>query len=56
MYNLRPNFKQEEAYEVEAALIDCYPGLTNIQSGHDSERGVISLEDLCAINNLDEYK
>ena len=30
------------AYEVESALTDCYPGLTNEQSGHDSDRGVDS--------------
>lgn len=35
-----------EAYELEAALIDAYPGLTNIQSGHDAERGVITLSEL----------
>ena len=37
----------EEAFEVEAALIDAYPGLTNIQRGQDYERGVITVEDLC---------
>lgn len=52
----RRGMTERQAFEVEAALIDCYPGLTNVQSGHDSERGVISLEDLCAIYNLDEYK
>lgn len=26
----------EVAYQIEAALIDAYPGLTNVQSGHDS--------------------
>lgn len=26
----------EVAYQIEAALIDAYPGLTNAQSGHDS--------------------
>ena len=31
---------ENEAFEVEAALIDCYPGLTNLQKGHNSERGV----------------
>ena len=28
------------AFEVEAALIDCFGGLTNIQSGHSNDRGV----------------
>lgn len=36
---------ENEAFEVEAALIDAYPGLTNIQSGHDAERGAITIED-----------
>jgi uncharacterized protein len=31
----------EIAKEVEAALIDAYPGLANIQSGYDSQRGAI---------------
>ena len=30
------------AFEVESAVMDCFPGLTNIQNGHDSERGVIN--------------
>ena len=30
------------AFEVEAALIDAYPGLTNIQSGHGNDRGVVN--------------
>ena len=30
----------KEAFEVEAALIDAYAGLTNIQAGHNSDRGV----------------
>jgi hypothetical protein len=29
------------AFEVEAALMDAYPGLSNIVSGHDSDRGVM---------------
>ena len=33
---------EDVAFEVESAVIDCFPGLTNIQSGHDSERGVIN--------------
>ena len=44
------------AYEVEAALIDCYSGLTNIQSGHYSERGMISVEDFEKMSNLHEYQ
>lgn len=46
---------ENEAYEVEAALIDCYFGLTNIQSGHDSERGMINAEDLEKLFGVSEY-
>ena len=35
---------EKEAFEVEAALMDCFPGLTNIQNGHAYERGVNSSE------------
>lgn len=35
---------EDTAYEVEAAVIDCYPGLTNIIRGHSSDRGVVSVE------------
>jgi hypothetical protein len=36
----------DAAKEVEAALIDAYPGLTNIQAGEDSERGVMHAEEI----------
>lgn len=36
----------EQAMEVESALIDCYPGLTNLISGYGSDRGVITADDL----------
>lgn len=42
----RRGLTEEEALEVEAALIDTYPGLTNKQKGHGAERGLISMEDL----------
>lgn len=32
--------EEKEAFIVESALMDCYPGLTNIQSGHYSDHGV----------------
>jgi hypothetical protein len=32
--------------EVGSALIDCYPGLTNLISGYGSDRGVITADDL----------
>jgi len=36
----RHGMTEDTALEVEAALIDAYPGLTNIQGGHDSaQRG-----------------
>ncbi len=37
---------ESEALEVESALIDVYPGLslTNIQSGHGADRGMISAD------------
>lgn len=52
----RWGLSQSTAFEVEAALIDCYPGLTNIQSGHGDERGVISVDDFEKMSNLQEYK
>lgn len=42
----RHGLTNKEALEVEAALIDCYPGLTNKQRGYDIDRGAILLEDL----------
>ena len=40
---------QKVAYEVEAALIDTYPGLTNIAGGHGSgDRGPRSVEEIIA--------
>ena len=47
---------EQLALEVEAALIDAYPGLTNIQSGIDPERGVITAEDLEDKLNRKEYE
>ena len=51
----RRGLTEREAFEVEAALIDCYPGLTNIQSGHGIDRSAITLEDLCQSVNTVEY-
>ncbi len=36
----RWHMTEDQAFEVEAALIDCFPGLSNIQSGHGFEYGV----------------
>lgn len=46
---------EREAFEVEAAVIDCYAGLSNKQSGHDYDRGQISVEDFERVNSLTEY-
>lgn len=37
---------EEQALLVESALIDCFPGLTNIQSGHHKDYGVCNAEQL----------
>ena len=37
---------ENTAYEVESALIDSFPGLTNRQSGHDSDRGCANVDSL----------
>ena len=42
----RYGLTKEQAMEVESALIDCYPGLTNLVSGFGSDRGVITADDL----------
>ena len=51
----RRGLTEKEALEVEAALIDAYPGLTNVQRGYGFERGVIILEDLYKTYNIPEY-
>ena len=43
------------AYEVESALTDCYPGLTNEQSGHDSDRGVANVDTIQRVLGLEEF-
>ena len=42
----RWNLTEKEAFEVEAALIDVFPGLSNIQSGHGSEYGICNAAEL----------
>lgn len=42
----RYGLTREQAMEVESALIDCYPGHTNLVSGFGSDRGVITADDL----------
>ncbi|MBO4504751.1 MAG: hypothetical protein J5730_08095 [Bacteroidales bacterium] len=46
----------EQAREVESALIDCYPGLTNKVSGFGSDRGVILADDLQAALSVPVYE
>ena len=42
----RRGLTAKEALEVEAALIDAYPGLTNIQRGHGTDRGMMTVDDI----------
>ena len=42
----RYGLTEPEAFEVEAALIDAYQGLTNDYSGHGADRGVVTWEEL----------
>ncbi len=51
----RYGLTEKEAFEVEAALIDAFSGLTNIQRGHFSERGPITVEDLRNVIAMSEY-
>lgn len=43
---VRWGLDDETALEVEAALIDVIPGLTNIQNGHNSDRGITDVMSL----------
>ena len=52
----RWGLSEKTAFEIEAALIDCYPGLTNIQSGHDNDRGMVSIEDFEKRANMKVYQ
>lgn len=47
---------ESEAFAVEATLIDYIPGLTNIQSGHDADHGMILAEDLQNTLIVPEYE
>ena len=46
---------EKTAYEVESAVIDCFPGLTNEVSGHDDGYGVISATELQSNQSAKEY-
>lgn len=52
----RYGLSEREAFEVEAALIDCFPGLTNIQGGHSSERGVNNADVIQRNLSLETYE
>lgn len=52
----RYGMTENEAFEVEAALIDCYAGLTNLQSGHSSDRGVNNAEVLQRELSYEEFE
>lgn len=51
----RWGLSNKTAYEVEAALIDAYPGLTNKIGGHHGERGIVMAEDLLQALTAKEY-
>lgn len=46
---------KNEALEVEAALIDVYTGLTNIQSGINPERGMMAAETWRSLQEMEAY-
>lgn len=52
----RWNLTEKEAFEVEAALIDAYQGLSNLQSGHHTEYGVTNAELLEKRFNIKTYE
>ena len=54
----RHNIPNAAVFEVEAALIDAYPGLTNVQGGHGSHengpKSISELNDIFALPTLSE--
>ena len=52
----RYGLTEKEAFEVEAALIDAYGELTNIQRGYASDRGVNNAEVLQRELSYEEYE
>jgi hypothetical protein len=52
----RHGMNEESAKEVEAALIDAYPGLTNIQSGCDSDRSAMHATQVIRLYEAEEAK
>ena len=51
----RWGLSDSEAFEVEAALIDAYSGLTNKQSGHDADRGIANIEQIISSLQAETY-
>lgn len=51
----RFGMSENEALEVEAALMDVYDGLTNIQSGIDPERGMMAAETWRSLQEMEAY-
>jgi hypothetical protein len=47
---------EKEAKEVEAALIDAYPGLDNSLRGYDTDRGMITPKEIIEIYDAKEFE
>ena len=54
-YKININDFFENLNKCLEANTDCYPGLTNIQSGYGIERGAITYKDLCTLVNTKPY-
>lgn len=51
----RHGLDEKTAFEVEAALMDAYPGITNLQGGHGSlERGVMHADEIVRLYEAPE--
>lgn len=50
----RHGMNEDTAKEVESALIDAYPGLTNIQVGQDGDRGVMHADQVIRVYEAPE--
>jgi hypothetical protein len=46
---------EETAFEIEAAVIDAYPGLTNEAGGHGSDFGVAHVEEIIALYDAEPF-
>lgn len=52
----RHGMDEDTAFEVEGALVDAYPGLTNDQGGHNNaDRGAMSLQQIINIYELPNF-